>query len=170
MDGADRRVTVRWNDADFGQPVVGAAIAPPGYGGIVVGPYAGLRFDPQPIARKDAEPGRAWPLGDAGDTPPAPPAEVLGALDRFFAGSTGAYGVLIATPDRILCERYSKFGAPDRVTPSWSMTKAITCTVIGRLIQEGWLASVHDPEPAPLWRDPRSVHRLITLDHLLRMR
>jgi len=34
----------------------------------------------------------------------------------------------------------------------------------------GWLASVHDPAPAPLWRDPRSIHRLITLDHLLRMR
>jgi CubicO group peptidase (beta-lactamase class C family) len=50
------------------------------------------------------------------------------------------------------------------------MTKATTCTVIGRLIQEGWLAAVHDPAPAPLWRDPRSIHRLITLDHLLRMR
>jgi CubicO group peptidase (beta-lactamase class C family) len=50
------------------------------------------------------------------------------------------------------------------------MTKAITCTVIGRLIQEGWLASVYDPAPAPLWRDPRAIHRLITLDHLLRMR
>jgi CubicO group peptidase (beta-lactamase class C family) len=50
------------------------------------------------------------------------------------------------------------------------MTKAITCTVIGRLIREGWLASVYDPAPAPLWRDPRSIHRLITLDHLLRMR
>jgi CubicO group peptidase (beta-lactamase class C family) len=50
------------------------------------------------------------------------------------------------------------------------MTKAITCTVIGRLIQEGWLASVHDPAPAPLWRDPRAIHRLISVDHLLRMR
>jgi hypothetical protein len=39
-----------------------------------------------------------------------------------------------------------------------------------RLIQEGWLASVYDPAPAPLWRDPRAIQRLITLDHLLRMR
>jgi CubicO group peptidase (beta-lactamase class C family) len=44
--------------------------------------------------------------------------------------------------------RSHNFGSPDRATPSWSMTKAITCTVIGRLIQEGWLASVHDPAPA----------------------
>jgi CubicO group peptidase (beta-lactamase class C family) len=59
---------------------------------------------------------------------------------------------------------------PSRATPSWSMTKAITCTLVGRLIHEGWLASVYDPAPAPLWRDPRATHRLITLDHLLRMR
>ena len=50
------------------------------------------------------------------------------------------------------------------------MTKAISCTLVGRLIHDGWLESVHDPAPAPLWRDPRSIHRLITLDHLLRMR
>ena len=50
------------------------------------------------------------------------------------------------------------------------MTKAVTCTLIGRLIHEGWLGSVYDPAPAPLWRDPRSIHHLITLDHLLRMR
>jgi CubicO group peptidase (beta-lactamase class C family) len=50
------------------------------------------------------------------------------------------------------------------------MTKAITCTLLGRMIQEGWFHSVHDPAPAPLWRDPRGIHRLITLDHLVRMR
>ena len=170
MDDADRRAVVRWNDAGFGEPVVGAAVARPGYGGIVLGPQAGLQFDPQPVTRRRPDPGRAWPLGPAVETPLAPPADVARALDAFFARSTGAYGVLIATPERVLCERYSEFGAPDRVTPSWSMTKAITCTLIGGLIQEGWLASVYDPAPAPLWRDPRAIHRLITLDHLLRMR
>src|ERR1700758_2255008 len=63
MDDADRGVTVRWTDAGFGEPVVGAAVARPGYGGIVLGPHAGLRFDPQAVSRKRAEPGRAWPLG-----------------------------------------------------------------------------------------------------------
>jgi hypothetical protein len=170
MDNADRRITVHWNDAGFGEPVTGAAVARPGYGGIVLGPHTRPRFDPQPVSRRQPEPGRAWPLGAAVERPAPPPADVRRALDAFFAGSTGAYGILIATPERVLCERYSEFGAADRATPSWSMTKAITCTVIGRLIQEGWLASVHDPAPAPLWRDPRSIHRLITTDHLLRMR
>lgn len=170
MDDSGRRVSVRWNDSAFGEPVVGAAVAPPGYGGIVVGPQAGLRFDPSPIPRQRPSAGGGWPLGETVETPAAPPAELARALDAFFAASSGAYGVLIATPERILCERYSAFGAADRATPSWSMTKAITCTVIGQLIHEGWLASVHDHAPAPLWRDPRAIHHLITLDHLLRMR
>ena len=170
MSDADSRVAIRWNDPSFGEPIVGSAIARPGYGGIVLGPHAAPRFDPLPLARRRPDPDRAWPLGAAVEPPPLAPPELARALDGFFASSPGAYGILIATPDRILCERYSEFGAPDRAPPSWSMTKAITCTVIGRLIQEGWLASVYDPAPAPLWRDPRSIHRLITLDHLLRMR
>ncbi|MBV9824163.1 MAG: serine hydrolase [Alphaproteobacteria bacterium] len=170
MNDADRRVTVRWHDAGFGEPVVAGALARPGYGSIVLGSQSGPQFDPQPISRRAAAPGRAWPLGDAVEPPPPPPAAVASALDAFFTSSAGAYGVLIATPERVLCERYSVFGSPERVTPSWSMTKAITCTVIGRLVQEGWLGSVYDAAPAPLWRDPRSIHHLITTDHLLRMR
>ena len=98
MDDADRRAVVRWNDTGFGQPVVGAVVARSGYGGIVLGLHESLRFDPQPISRKRAEPGRAWPLGPAVETPSAPPTDVVRALDAFFARSTGAYGVLIATP------------------------------------------------------------------------
>ena len=162
MDDADRRVTVRWNDPGFGEPVVGAAVARPGYGGIVLGPHASLQFDPQPVSRRQIRPRPRLAARRCGRDADAPPADVARALDAFFARSTGAYGVLIATPERVLCERYSEFGAADRATPSWSMTKAITCTVIGRLIQEGWLGSVHDPAPAPLWRDPRAIHRLIT--------
>jgi len=170
QNDADRRVTVTWNDPVFGDPVVGGAIARPGYGGIQLGPHKEFGFDPRPIDRGRGEPGRAWPYGDAVEAPKPPPAALSRALDIFFASSSGAYGVLIATPERVLCERYAPWSGPDRVTPSWSMTKAITCTVIGRLIHDGWLHSVHDPAPAPLWTDPRSIHHLITIDHLLRMR
>ncbi|HVZ09027.1 serine hydrolase domain-containing protein [Rhodopila sp.] len=171
IDAADRRATVRWDDPAFAAPVIGQALTRPGYGSILLGPHAEPGFDPAPIAREFPHAaGRPWPLGDAVDTPPAPPRAVAAAADTYFAESPGTYGVLIARPDRVLFERYSAFGAPDRATPSWSMTKAITCTVIGRLIQEGWLNAVHDPAPAPLWSDPRAIHRLITLDHLVRMR
>ncbi len=167
---ADRRVTVRWTDADFGAPLVGSAIARPGYGGILLGTRSAPAFDPAPIARRAPDPGLAWSRGDAVEPPRSPPPELAAALDELFANSRGIYGILIASPDRVLAERYSAFGAPDRATPSWSMTKAITCTLIGRLVHQGWLGSIYDPAPAPLWRDPRSIHHLITIDHLLRMR
>jgi len=168
-DPADRRVTVQWREPGA-EPIVGSAIARPGYGGILLGEHAIAQFDPKPIIRSLPGAGQAWPRGEAVDTHVTPPPALAGALDAFFATSSGAYGVLIATPERVLLERYSSFGSPVRATPSWSMTKAITCTIIGRLIHDGWLGSVHDPALAPLWRDPRGIHRLITLDHLVRMR
>jgi CubicO group peptidase (beta-lactamase class C family) len=169
-DPAGRRVIVTWSDRAFGDPVVGRAIARPGYGSTVLGQHTAPLFEPRAIARQHGDAGRAWPLGGAVETPATAPAAMASALDAFFASSAGVYGVLIGTPERVLVERYSDFGAVGRATPSWSMTKAITCTVIGRMIHEGWFHSVHDPAPAPLWRDPRGIHRLITLDHLLRMR
>ncbi|HBK08903.1 MAG TPA: hypothetical protein DDZ81_24115 [Acetobacteraceae bacterium] len=162
-DASDHRVTVRSGEC------VGQAITRSGYGSILLGPSAAPRFDPRPIARAPRDAGRAWPYGDAVEVG-ATPTALTGALDGFLASSPGVYGVLIASPDRVLTERYGAFGAPDRATPSWSMTKAITATVVGRMVREGWLASMHDPAPAPLWRDPRGIHRLITLDHLVRMR
>jgi len=163
VDAADRRATVRWGDT------VGHALARTGFGSILLGSHTVPGFDTTPIVRPAADAGKAWPRGDAVEAGQAPSA-LASALDVFFARSPGVYGVLIASPDRVLTERYSAFGRPDRATPSWSMTKAITCTVIGRLVHQGWLRSMHDPAPAPLWSDPRDIHRLITLDHLVRMR
>ena len=166
----DRRATVRWTDAEFGAPIVGSAVARVGYGGILLGGHDAPAFDPAPIVRPGVQAATPWPVGDAVAAPRQPPTQVAAALDALFRGSPGLYGILIATPDRVLTERYSEFGTPDRVTPSWSMTKAITCTLIGRLIHDRWLNSVHDPAPAPLWRDPRAAQHAITIDHLLRMR
>ncbi len=162
-DPADRRATVRWDDT------VGRAVARPGYGSILLGPHAALAFDPKALSRHRPDADLPGPRGGGVDARPEP-STLAGALDVFFAGSPGVYGVLVASPDRVLVERYSAFGSPDRATPSWSMTKAITCTVMGRLIHEGWLRSMHDPAPAPLWSDPCGIHRLITPDHLVRMR
>jgi CubicO group peptidase (beta-lactamase class C family) len=168
-DMKDHRVTVAWNDPSFGPPIVGSALTRPGYGSILLGEHAVPRFDPVSITRPHAT-GKPWPYGDDVGDPAEPPAAMSKALDTFMAASSGIYGVLIAKPDRVLLEHYSAFGGPEKATPSWSMTKAITCTVIGRMIQQGWLHSMYVPAPAPLWSDPRDIHRLITLDHLVRMR
>ena len=162
-DALDSRATVRWDDT------VGHAVSRRGYGSILLGPHVAPGFDAEPVVRRFPNAGQAWPHGDAVDAGEAVPT-FAAALDALFASSPGTYGVLVASLDRVLTERYASFGGPYRATPSWSMTKAITCTVIGRLVHKGWLHSMHDPAPAPLWSDPRAIHRLITLDHLVRMR
>ncbi len=168
-DIASRRVTVTWDDPGFGGPVMGRAAAPVGWGGIVLGGLEPACVTAAPIPRA-APSGRLWPLGDDVPPPAAAAPALAHAIDRFFAVSPGVYGVLVATPERVLFERYGAGGAPDRVTPSWSMNKSITGTLIGRLIHLGWLEGVYAPAPAPAWRDPRGIHALITLDDLLRMR
>ena len=163
-DASTRTVAVTWTDPDFGPAVTGRAVAPPGYGGIVLGCTDTLAFDPTPIPRAPAV--DYW-TEEAADHAPA---VLRHAADTFLASATGTYGMLIAAPGRVLFERYAHGGAPDRVTPSWSMTKSITATVIGRMLQLGWLRSVQDAAPAPLWTDPRGAHAGITIEHLLRMR
>jgi CubicO group peptidase (beta-lactamase class C family) len=168
-DATARAVRLVWTDPGFGTPVVGEAKAPVGWGGIVTGGQEPAPVTSSPIAR--AAPSlRRWPLGDDVPAPPATPPALARAVDRFFAESPGVYGILVAAPDRILFERYGIGGAPDRVTPSWSMNKSMTGTLIGRLINLGWIEGVHVPAPAPAWRDPRGIHALITIDDLLRMR
>ncbi len=159
------RVTVTWRLPDQ-RPVTGTAVAYSGYGGILLGDQAAPAFDPAALDRPGANRRLPWPLGDACEAPRALQ-DQAGAL---FGGSPGLYGVIAARPERLLFEQYGPHGAPDRPTPSWSVTKAVTATLIGRLLHKGWLSHLHDPAPAPLWRDPRGIHRLITIDHLLRMR
>jgi CubicO group peptidase (beta-lactamase class C family) len=168
-DEAARAVRVVWNDPAFGPPIIGGAKAPEGWGGIVTGTHEPAAITAAPIARA-APSGRPWPLGDDVAAPPAASPSLARAVDRFFATSPGVYGILVAAPDRVLFERYGTGGAPDRVTPSWSMNKSMTGSLIGRLIRLGWLDGVNAPAPAPAWRDPRGIHSFITLDDLLRMR
>ncbi|MDE2516129.1 MAG: serine hydrolase [Rhodospirillales bacterium] len=170
VNEAARAVRVAWRDPAAGIDLAGSALAPPGYGGIVTGSAGTLGFDPAPIPRAAADPDRAWPLGDGIASPPAAAPDLAAAVDALFAACRGIYGLLIATPEQVLLERYGAGGAADRATPSWSMTKAMTATMIGRMLRLGWLSSVHMAAPAPLWGDPRGAHADITLDHLLHMR
>ncbi len=176
VNASTRTVDVIWKDPKSNMDVVGQAHAPHGWGGIITGgtitggtsaTMPSLFTTPIPRA---AASGKPWPMGDNVASLPQPDAALDGAVNRFFGSSPGVYGLLVGSPDQILFERYGAGGAPDRVTPSWSMNKSMTGSLIGRQIALGWLQNVHAPAPAPAWRDPRGIHALITLDHLLRMR
>ena len=64
-----------------------------------------------PIARAAAS-GKLWPLGGDVPSPPSASPDLVHAVDRFFASSPGVYGLLVASPDRVLFERYGTGGAP----------------------------------------------------------
>lgn len=160
-DDSARRVTVRWSEGR--SATTAHAVAHPNYGGILLGRATAPGFEPASFPRPEATP--LWPA-----RAPKPDPAIAKAAAAVFKSAPGLYGVFVATPERIVFEKYSKFGAAGRVTPSWSMTKSMTATTIGRLLQLGWLRSVYDRAPAPLWSDPRGIHAGITIDHLLRMR
>jgi CubicO group peptidase (beta-lactamase class C family) len=162
-------VRLVWTDPASGLVAEGGAVGPLGWGGIVTGAASPASVTAQPIARRAAS-GALWPLGDDVPTPPPASQDITDAAARFFAASPGVYGLMVAAPDRVLFERYGAGGAAARVTPSWSMNKSMTGTLIGRMLHLGWLDNLHAPAPAPAWQDPRGIHALITLDHLLRMR
>src|ERR1700680_3635989 len=71
----------RMERSAFGEPVLGSAIARPGYGGILLGQHPAPLFDPQPIARQLPDAERPWPLGAAVETPPPAPSALADALD-----------------------------------------------------------------------------------------
>lgn len=168
-DATARTVRLVWNDRALGAPVVGGAAAPEGWGGIVTGGARPAAVTEAPIARAAAS-GKLWPLGDDVPTSGSVGPDLAHAVDRFFASSPGVYGLLVASRDRVLFERYGTGGSADRVTPSWSMNKSMTGSLIGRLLHLGWLENAGASALAPAWRDPRGIHGLITLDDLLRMR
>lgn len=170
LDATSRSVRANWTDAAFGPPVIGGAAAPEGWGGIVTGTSTPASVTSSPIRRAAPQAGKPWPLGDDVAAPAAPDAALARAVAHFMAASPGVYGLLIASPERVLFERYGAGGSPDRVTPSWSMNKSMTGSLIGRMLQLGWLSDVYARAPVPAWRDPRGIHALITLDDLLRMR
>ncbi|MCA9291360.1 MAG: serine hydrolase [Phycisphaerales bacterium] len=120
---------------------------------------------------------RPWPEGSSPDLAPLAPGVDAAALARaidaaFVDPDTGAslrtHAVLVVHDGRLVAERYRD--GYDRFTPllGWSMTKSITATLVGRLVQMGRL-DVSAPAPVPAWSAPDDPRRAITLDDLLRM-
>jgi len=112
-----------------------------------------------------------WPMGDVPPATPLPAGldtalirEATAAAFADPAGLTAAF--LVVHEGRIVAERYGHGAHRDMQLESWSMGKSITGTLIGRLVQLGWLR-VDDPAPVPNWRrapdDPRARIRVVDL-------
>jgi len=114
-----------------------------------------------------------WPMGDVLSDAPWPSEidmeKVEEALDIGFGPAEArTLGLVITYKGRILGERYGE--GIDIHTPleSWSMTKSLTGTLMGVLIQQGTY-ELWQPAPVPEWQEPGDPRQEIRIGDIMRM-
>jgi CubicO group peptidase (beta-lactamase class C family) len=96
-------------------------------------------------------------------------AAVEGAFVQDPAGDAlNTLAVVVLHAGKLVAERYADGITPETKLPGWSMTKSVTATLAGVLVQHG-LIEMHEPGAIREWRGTRDPRAAITLDHLLRM-
>ncbi|HCK90561.1 MAG TPA: serine hydrolase [Gemmatimonadetes bacterium] len=114
-----------------------------------------------------------WPMGDVLSDAPWPSEidmeKVEEALDIGFGPAEArTLGLVVTYKGRILGERYGE--GIDIHTPleSWSMTKSLTGTLMGVLIQQGTY-ELWQPAPVPEWQEPGDPRQEIRIGDIMRM-
>ena len=114
-----------------------------------------------------------WPMGDVLSDAPWPSEidmeKVEEALDIGFGPAEArTLGLVVAYKGRILGERYGE--GIDIHTPleSWSMTKSLTGTLMGVLIEQGTY-ELWQPAPVPEWQEPGDSRQEIRIGDIMRM-
>jgi len=114
-----------------------------------------------------------WPMGDVLSDDPWPAevdmAKVEQALDEGFGPEEArTLALLVTYKGRILGERYSD--EVDIHTPleSWSMTKSLTGTLVGVLIEQGEY-ELWQSAPIPEWQSPGDPRQEIRIGDIMRM-
>ena len=114
-----------------------------------------------------------WPMGDVLSDAPWPSEidmeKVEEALDIGFGPAEArTLGLVVTYKGRILGERYGE--GIDIHTPleSWSMTKSLTGTLMGVLIEQGTY-DLWQPAPVPEWQEPGDPRQEIRIGDIMRM-
>ena len=133
-----------------------------------------VHFTPTDVAR-NLPPAAAtpWPMGDVVSTDPWPEEvdmmKVEDALDAGFGPPEArTLGLVVTYKGRILGERYSD--EVDIHTPleSWSMSKSLTGTLMGVLVQQGEY-ELWQSAPVPEWQSPGDPRQEIRIGDIMRM-
>ncbi len=133
-----------------------------------------IYYAPSEVARNlpPAESTR-WPMGDVLPDGPWPEqldkAKVEQAIEVGFGPPEAmTLGLVVTYNGRIIGERYGD--DVDMHTPleSWSMTKSVTGTLIGVLIEQGHY-DLWDPAPFPEWQTEGDPRQQIRIGDIMRM-
>lgn len=114
-----------------------------------------------------------WPMGDMVADEPWPEevdrALVEEALDVGFGPPEArTLGLVVTYRGRILGERYSDEVDIDTPLESWSMTKSLTGTLVGVLIEQGQY-ELWQPAPIPEWQGEGDPRQEIRIGDIMRM-
>ena len=115
-----------------------------------------------------------WPMGDRLDDQTWPKGLNAGLIEQaldvgFGPPEAKTLGLVITHKGEILGERYSHEVDINTPLESWSMTKSLTGTLMGILIQQGEY-ELWQPAPIPQWQeDPEDPRRRIRIGDIMRM-
>lgn len=114
-----------------------------------------------------------WPMGDVLPDEPFPAEVDMELVERaldvgFGPPEAQTLGLVVTYKGRILGERYGD--EVDLHTPleSWSMTKSLTGTLVGVLIEQG-AYELWQPAPFPEWQEPGDPRQEIRIGDIMRM-
>ncbi len=113
-----------------------------------------------------------WPMGDVLSGEPVP-AEVdqeklSAAMDTFFTDGTMSASLVVTYNGQLIAERYG--AGIDRHTSleSWSMSKSLSATLLGVLVQQGEY-TLGESAPFPEWQEEGDPRQDIRIQDILRM-
>jgi CubicO group peptidase (beta-lactamase class C family) len=142
--------------------------------GCVILPAGGdLQFRPVAVPSRLPDPDRTpWPMGDVLPADPPPGldlARVRAAVDAAFDPPSAMTAAVVVTwRGRLVAERYGEGITARTPLESWSMTKSLTATLLGVLIQQG-AYELWQPAPIPEWQQPGDPRAKIRIGDLLNM-
>jgi len=131
-------------------------------------------FEPVPVeTRLPNASTQPWPMGDALEYEGLPSeidSTVLAeAVETAFSppeALTAAF--LVVYKGKIIAERYAPGINKDTQLESWSMGESLTATLVGLLIQKGYL-NLDEPAPVPAWQKPGDPRAKIRIRDLMQM-
>lgn len=132
-------------------------------------------FEPS-VVEPDLPPAEStpWPMGDVVSDEPFPDGVDMAAVEEaldvgFGPPDARTLGLVVTWNGRILGERYGEDADLHTPLESWSMTKSLTGTLMGVLIQQGaydlWMEA-----PVPEWQSvPQDPRQEIRIGDIMRM-
>ncbi len=141
----------------------GCIIDRPGVRGIDFMP---VQVVPAPSLEKD----EFWPYGESNELEQAADGVDIERIERaiemhFLDQTAWPLSFLVVHDGMLIAERYVPMVSRETALDSWSMGKSVAASLLGVLVQRGWL-DVLDAAPIEEWQgvgDPRSGIRIIDL-------